>query len=417
MLLVAAGACSEEREPAAESAAPKATCSPSELLTCARASSIADLVPAKATKATGEPITIGMINQENTPAGSFPELSQAAQGFVEWINEELGGVDGRPLALDVCNTGFSAEGSTTCGQRFAQAGMPVVLGGIDVFGNAIDVLRENDVPYVGGIPGSMQSMKSANSSQWSGGTWGATVAFAQHAASEGAKRVAIVYGDFGSIAEGAKFGQTTLEASGVEVQMVPFPVVATDLASPMQAAWSGKPDAIFVLAADTGCGAAFNAVKTIGITATMYYVGACAAPTITEAAGPDVTNGAIFNVEGPVNPDDPDPDTSLYNSVMATYVPDLNPVGAATVSARSIMNLYVVLRGLGADGITPAAIQDALHETKEAPSFMGHPYTCNGEQLADLTATCAPQQILITMEDGELSQIGDWIDVRAAYPG
>jgi branched-chain amino acid transport system substrate-binding protein len=199
--------------------------------------------------------------------------------------------------------------------------------------------------------------------------------------------------------------------------MVPFPIVATDLATPMQAAWSGKPDAIFVLAADTGCGAAYNAVRTIGITATMYYVGACAAPTITEAAGPDVIDGAIFNVEGPVQPDDPDPDTALYNSVMATYVPDLNPVGAATVSARSLMNLYSVLRDLGADGITPAAITDALRAAADEPSFMGHPYTCDGEQLADLTATCAPQQILITTKDGELSQIGDWIDVRAAYPG
>jgi branched-chain amino acid transport system substrate-binding protein len=199
--------------------------------------------------------------------------------------------------------------------------------------------------------------------------------------------------------------------------MVPFPIVATDLATPMQAAWSGEPDAIFVLAADTGCGAAFNAVRTIGITATMYYVGACASPTITEAAGPDVTNGAIFNVEGPVQPDDPDADTALYNSVMATYAPDLNPVGAATVSARSIMNLYVVLRSLGADGITPGAIQDELRAAKDESSFMGHEYTCDGEQLADLTATCAPQQILITMDDGDLSQIGDWIDVRAAYPG
>ena len=374
-------------------------------------------MPAQPTEATGEPITIGMINQENTPAGSFPELSQAAIGFVDWINEELGGVDGRPLALEVCNTGFSAEGSTACGQRFAQAGAPVVLGGIDVFGNAIDVLRDNDVPFVGGIPVSMQSMKSANSFQWSGGTWGATVAFAQHAASEGAKKVAIVYGDFGSIAEGARFGEQTLAADGVAVQMVPFPIVATDLATPMQAAWSGEPDAIFVLAADTGCGAAYNAVRTIGITATMYYVGACAAPNITEAAGPEVVDGAIFNVEGPVQPDDPDPDVALYNSVMATYAPDLNPVGAATVSARSMMNLYVVLRSLGADGITSAAITDELRASSEASSFMGHPYTCDGEQLADLTATCAPQQILITSEDGELSQIGGWIDVRAAYPG
>ena len=65
---------------------------------------------------------------------------------------------------------------------------------------------------------------------------------------------------------------------------------------PSNLAWSGQPDAIFVLAADTGCGAAYNAVRTIGITATMYYVGACAAPNITDAAGPDVVSDAMGGV-------------------------------------------------------------------------------------------------------------------------
>ena len=62
-----------------------------------------------------------MINQENTPAGSFPELSQAVQAAIEFVNTELGGVDGRPIELEVCNTEFTAEGSTSCGQQFVEA--------------------------------------------------------------------------------------------------------------------------------------------------------------------------------------------------------------------------------------------------------------------------------------------------------
>ncbi|HKY14873.1 MAG TPA: ABC transporter substrate-binding protein [Microthrixaceae bacterium] len=417
LLVSVLGACSEERDTATDDdSAPVAACSPEELLSCARESSIAALVGDEPVEATGEPITIGMVNQENTPAGSYPELSQAAQAFVTWFNEQLGGVDGRPIRLEVCNTGFSAEGSTACGQRFAQAGVPVVLGGIDVFGNATDVLLENEIPFVGGIPVSEQSMRNDNSFQWSGGTWGATVAFADHAAAEGAKRVAIVYGDFGSVADGAAYGKTTLEDRGVEVTMVPFPIVATDLSAPMQAAASGQPDAIIVLAADTGCGAAFDSVRTLGITSAMYYTGACAAPPITDAAG-DAAEGAIFNVEGPVQPDDPNPDTELYNSVLGAYVPELDPVGAATVAARSVVNLYSVLRGIGADELSPTAIADALRASSGASSFMGHDYTCDGEQLSGLPATCAPQQILVRMESGELAQLGDWIDVGAVYPG
>jgi branched-chain amino acid transport system substrate-binding protein len=47
---------------------------------------------------------------------------------------------------------------------------------------------------------------------------------------------------------------------------------------------------------------------------------------------------------------------------------------------------------------------------------MGHPYTCDQQQLSDLPAMCSPQQILARMEDGDLVQIGDWIDV-GAVPG
>ena len=52
------------------------------------------------------------------------------------------------------------------------------MGGIDVFGNGIEVLADNEIPFVGGIPVSEQSVTSPNSFQWSGGSWGATVAFA-----------------------------------------------------------------------------------------------------------------------------------------------------------------------------------------------------------------------------------------------
>lgn len=151
---LAATACSEaEPEATTSTADPGAeTDCASDLLGCARASTLGELVPAEPTKATGEPIELGMINQENTAAGSFPELSGADQAGIAFINEQLGGVDGRPIELEVCNTKFSPEGSTACAQQFSEAGVPAVLGGIDVFGNAVDTLEANGIPYVGGIP-------------------------------------------------------------------------------------------------------------------------------------------------------------------------------------------------------------------------------------------------------------------------
>ncbi len=389
-------------------------CEGLDLLACARLTPLGDLVPDEPVAASGEPIVLGMVNQENTPVGSFPELSASVQAAVTFVNENLGGVGGRPIEVQVCNTNFSAEGSTGCGQRFAEAGVPAVLGGIDVFGNAIDVLVDNEIPYVGGIPVSTQSVTAPGSYQFSGGTWGAMVAFAEWATTElGAGSVSIVYGEFGSIADAAADGQTVLEARGVQTQLVPYPIVATDLTSPLTAAMASSPDAVVVLAADTGCKAAYDAVRVVGIDVPVFYTGACASPNIVTSVPAEATEGAFYNVEGPVSTTNPSPDFALYDDVLTTYGDGLDPVGAATVTFRSFMNLYVQLAAL--DTIDAASVADALSAQRDTPSFMGHPYTCDGEQFVGLPAMCSPQQIIVQMRSQEVTQVSDWIDVGRIY--
>jgi branched-chain amino acid transport system substrate-binding protein len=423
LALLALVGCSEDRtangksEPSETTAVLTDLCSTPDLIDCAAASSISAQVPTQVTKATGEPLVLGMINQENTPVGSFPELSQGVQAAIDLVNNQLGGVDGRPVQLEVCNTKFSAEGSTSCAQQFVAAGVPAVLGGIDVFGNGIDLLAENEIPFVGGIPVSTQSVTASNSFQFSGGSWGAMVAFADYAATElKAKSVAIIYGDFGSVADGANYGKQTLEKLGVEqVQMVPYPILETDLGSAIQAAAAGNPDAVMLLTADTGCTAAFEGMATAGLKSQAFYTGACAAPKIVAGVAAEATNGAIFNVEGPISRTNPDPDTNLYNAVIAQYGNGLDAIGAATVTFRAFMNLYVVLSELGAKGISADSVGKALRSKVDAASFMGHSYTCNGKQFKGLSAVCAPQQMLGEMTDRQLNQIGSWVDVGKIY--
>jgi branched-chain amino acid transport system substrate-binding protein len=316
--------------------------------------------------------------------------------------------------------------------------VPAVLGGIDVFGNAIDVLEANGVPFVGGIPVSSQSARSATSFQWSGGTWGATVAFAEYATEVlGADSVSIVYGDFGSISDAADYGRRVLEARGVTTRLVPHPILTTDLTSPLTAAAAADPDAVIVLGADTGCKAAFDAVALIGLSVPVFYTGACASPAIIASVPAASTEGAIFNVENPVAGStvtgDDNADFELYVRVLDAYGSGVNPVGAATVAFRSFMNLYLLLAGVAADGATDGAtdgaaggaggvdvidastVLEALGSKRDTPSYMGHPYTCDGAQLAGLRAMCSPQQILARLTDGALEQISGWIDVGGIY--
>jgi hypothetical protein len=90
---------------------------------------------------TDNPIVVGMINQENTPLGSFPELRLSAEAAVKWINTELGGVSGRPIQLETCITTFSVEKSQACAQEMVQKGAVAVTGGIDISSNGSVPIR------------------------------------------------------------------------------------------------------------------------------------------------------------------------------------------------------------------------------------------------------------------------------------
>lgn len=370
-------------------------------------------LPDEPTPASGEPITLGMINQETGATGAFPELSRANLAALEFVNAELGGVDGRPLELTVCDTEFSPAGSQACAQQFVEEGAVAVLGGLDIFGTGIEVLEDNGIPYVGGIPISDASAKNPISFQFSGGSWGASLAFADYAAKElGAERVSIMFADFGPIREAAEYGERALEALGVdEVKMVPMPLAGADFDPLMTAANDIDPDAIFALTADTGCVPTFQSAANLGVTADIFITGGCAAPKIIDAAGTDIVEGRIFNTEGPVNPDAPLPDSAAYFAIMARYGEEGDAISAGTVSFRSFMDLYMAMREIGAENLTPQSIVDYLRAAKDVPSFNGHPYTCDGKQIAGLPAICAPQQILARWQGETLQQITDWLQI------
>ncbi len=97
-----------------------------------------------------------------------------------------------------------------------QAGVVAVAGGIDVLGTGINMLDENGIPYVGGIPVSTlsararcRSSSAAAPGARSSATW-TTPPAGMHA-----KRISIVYGDFGAIADAAQLGERVGRSLGL----------------------------------------------------------------------------------------------------------------------------------------------------------------------------------------------------------
>lgn len=362
------------------------------------------------------PIVIGLINQEDTPLGSYPEIRRAVEAAVEFVNAELGGVDGHPLELKSCITSFNPEQSATCAQELEQAGVVAMVGGLDVTSNgSVPVLEQNGIAQVGGIPANLVEQRSDVHFFLSGGVTGALAAFLAHTAETGGERAVLAYGEFESFAVAANdYAAPAAKSLGVDLETISFPLTATDYLPVLTRAASSDPDSIIIAAAGASCVPIMRTYRDLEIAAQLYLVGACADPAITSAAD-GAQEGIIFNSEGP-------PigqgrvDGEIYLAIDDLYADD-GAGGAGTVGVRSLLNLYAVLDGLGFDGISRDSILETMRAAVDQPSFWGHPYTCDQQQVAGLPALCAPQQSLV--EVGPASEIitinDEWYDTVAIF--
>lgn len=419
VFLLVGSACSEGSTQSSDTSgltAQATQCTEEFVVECGiEGTTIDHLIPDTPTTADGEPIKIGMMNTDTGPATAFPEITKGAETGVRWINQELGGVDNRPIELVTCDVEFSGTGSQSCGQKMVTEGVVAVMGGLDVFGDGIQVLEDNGIPLIGGIPVSLLAVDSPISFQFSGGSWGQDLGMVYHITKElDAERVSIVYADFGSVADGAEWAKRALISQGIaegDVNMVPIPIVAEDMLGPLTAANKTDPDAIIILGADAGCSASYQAVLDIGITAQTYWSGACIEPTMVDVIGAENLEGYIYTVESPIDVDDPE--LLLYDAVVDRYGNDeFNSGSVATVSFKTLMNLYAAMNKIGADEVSAESIIDFFRNAVDEPSYLGHPYTCDGEQMGgELPAICSPQQVLVRMTGGKLEAFTDWIQV------
>ncbi len=377
-------------------------------------------VPAKPTPTdpSATPIKIGVMSADSGAIAALPELHQGIDAAISWINAELGGVDGHPIVEVFCEVDISPEKSQLCARKMVDEHVVAVMSGVDLAaGDAIKILNENDIPWVGGIPIGDAEMQSVNTFQFSGGTPGAFVAFAQHAATTlKAKKVAIMYLNLAQVKGPAiTYGIGLLKKLGIEVNEVGFDLTTQDYAAVAQKAAEGNPDAIIVGAADFACPKVMQAIIDLHSTATVYLVGSCADRKWLDQVGVDHAAGFVFNVESRIDQSvSNSADTELYRVVLAKYQPATTAAGAATVSFRGMMNLWSVLKQVGPAGTSRDVIA-AFRASKDRVSFDGHPYTCDGKQIAGLPGLCAPQEVLIKVTaDGTFSEASDgWIDVPA----
>ena len=350
-------------------------------------------------------IVLGMINQEDAPVGSFPEARQAAEAAVAHVNDDLGGVNGRPIRLEVCRTTGTPESSAACANQLVAEKPVAVLGGVDLGAAAsLPVFERAAIPYIGGTPALGDELTSPAAWMLAGGVVADLLGQADYALSTlKVKKVGALYVDLpGVLAAVIGAAEIVLRAKGVtDVKLVPARSDAADFAAPLKSATASNPDVVVVVFPAQSCARIMTAAKALNVRARMFYPSACASQAVVDAAGSAAEN-AYFTT-GYLPFDDPSPEVATWKSEAGVAKPSAMSQAGFSV----VMNAYALLKD-GAD--TPAAVTSKLRESSGRPGYMAHPYTCDRKQVPLLSAVCNPNVRLLQYKGGRFTDLtGTWV--------
>ena len=97
----------------------------------------------------GEPIKTMTVTDINSQGPIYPNIEYTAEAYEAWINAN-GGINGRPLEVDVCDSQGTADGSTACARKAVDNGVVAVVGSFNFAPDAIvDILEPANVAYFG----------------------------------------------------------------------------------------------------------------------------------------------------------------------------------------------------------------------------------------------------------------------------
>ncbi|MGI9033420.1 MAG: ABC transporter substrate-binding protein [Acidimicrobiales bacterium] len=362
-------------------------------------------------RASGPPIVVGLINQENAAIGSFPEVRTDAEAAVRYVNAELDGIGGHPVRLETCTTDGTPESSQACANRLRQKNPVAVLGGIDLgAADSLPVLNSAHIPYVGASPSLGDELTDSNAFMLTAGAAGDLLGQAAYLTDMlHAKRVTVLYINLpGLLSTAVEAAKSVLSKKGVtDVKLVAEKADTPDFTPALNSIKRDNPDAIVSVFPAQGCARIMQAAKALGVGAKLLFPGACAARSVIDASGGGA-DGAYF-ASAFLPYDGNDPDVATYLAKRKAYGATDPPSVLAQAGFGEVLDLRQVLAEVQGP-ITPDALIAKLRTTKDQPGFMSHAFTCDHQQVLLLGAVCNANVRLLQYSGGRFNDVvGNWV--------
>jgi branched-chain amino acid transport system substrate-binding protein len=354
--------------------------------------------------ATGEPVKLGFITEGGSEAiGSQAALAETGADIaVQYTNEYLGGIGGRPIELFVCGNQATPAGAQDCANQMVEEGVVAVTLPFTGFGEAqAPIITGAGIPYVTGSGNSAAELTAPGAFALTGGYPGTLGAFAQHASDEGFGKFAMIVIDVPSATQAAEqLGGLVFGNAGVEFETITAAPGTPDLTPQLQSAVDGGADAIGVTGDVTFCTSLLQAYQTLALDTAKYVIATCVDTTVVESLGETLSGSFLATPTAGAGAD-----VDLYAAMLETYAPDEDidpdPIVSAGVTAGvgSVMNFVRAMNGLTGD-VTKDTAMAQMQSAVDVPLWLGdgQTFTCDGSAIAVMPDVCSASFFVGTLD-------------------
>jgi|SRR5215471_2209958 len=359
--------------------------------------------------ATGSPIVFGAINLETQQSANFPEVRQAANAMVSYLNAYRGGLDGHPIKIDWCITDGTPSVSSSCATKLIADHPVAILGASDLAGAAPLTLFANaQLDVIGGTNFTPPQSTAANSliftdvasfSNIENALWAASVAGGKN------KKVAV-------IAEGDTQGEfqanatwtPAIKSAGDQVKVFPAPPTQADLTSVVESAISWGADSIG-LESPGQCVALLTGLKGAGWTGPVTSIDPCSAPPVIKASAGAAEGMYFMGSLQLLNSGTAD--ANLAAAILKKYAPANIPVDSpAEEELSTLMNIWTTFHTTPVNKLTSSYMLQTLKSGSNHANFLSQPYTCDGTAIPAYPDVCNAKYYLYQIKNGTPVRVG-----------
>ncbi len=367
------------------------------------------------------PVVIGYVNEQGgVPA--FPEATQGLDAAVQYVNDELGGIQGHPVQIEKCFV-IANEDGQKCGTKLANnENVKLVIEGAMTVGNqALYSIVAPKKPVLISNPVVTPDFLTAGTYAYTPGGPGVVQGMAVFVAKylKNIHKVAVVYGD----SEAEVFGAENLLVpklktygiTDVTLQKISDAPTAPDVQNALNAADAAGADVVMPIVTVQGCIATYDALKSLGIKTPVVTTGLCFGTPMTKhladlGSTDTVPNGWYFGDYG-YSYFVPDKASGMttYLAKIQQYAPkNVEYTGFAGPTFANLMTAVKFYNELGPDASTTALLS-TIKSFKGPMMIVAGPMDCGFSTL--FTSLCGTEMGIMQYKNGK------WLTIASGLNG